>query len=224
MLFSEQPIDYRRDIQMLAAKRWPTPISRADFRRVTGEDQFPAYLSASVRDDQLSFFANTEARYRLRGVNVRLRALWNYEAPAGGGDTHHAVFRGTRSRVDVRQGKETNLLPEVYVVPNQPAQKAAILAALQKKVEGLQALVPGLAVEDLGSELHLLIPARSRDGHEAHFAAVTRQFLAYLARPQTLPAWERANMMAKYYVTTRAVELSRQASSGSANSVNRERK
>ena len=36
-----------------------------------------------------------------------MKALWNYEAPAGGGDTHHAVFRGTLSRVEVRQAEQS---------------------------------------------------------------------------------------------------------------------
>jgi predicted dehydrogenase len=211
MLFPGQPIDYHRDIEMQAAKRWPTMLSKADFRKVTGVDQFPEYLSTNVHGDQLSLFVNSEAQYRLRGINITLKSSWNYEAPPGGGDTQTSVFKGTNSRVEVRQGQEQKLVPEVYVVPNDSAQKVTILSALQKKVAALQGQYAGLAIEDLGAELHLRIPAAYRDGHEAHFAAVTRQFLAYLANPRALPAWEKANMMAKYYVTTRAVELSRQA-------------
>lgn len=209
MLFSEQPIDYHRDIQVLNAKRWPTIIGKADFRKLTNEEQFPAYLSPNVHDDKLSLFGNTEAQYRLKGVHVRLRSLWNYEPPPGANDTHYAVFRGTLARVEVRQSGEKNLQTEVYVVPNEASQKAAIFAALQKKIDGLQKQYPGLSVEDLGAEIRLGIPAKYRDGHEAHFGAVTRQFLAYLSNPKLLPVWERANMMAKYYVTTKAIELSR---------------
>ncbi|MGE3808174.1 MAG: putative oxidoreductase C-terminal domain-containing protein [Gemmataceae bacterium] len=33
--------------------------------------------------------------------------------------------------------------------------------------------------------------------------------MAYLARPKELPAWEKPNMLAKYHVTTKGVELSR---------------
>jgi hypothetical protein len=39
-------------------------------------------------------------------------------------------------------------------------------------------------------------------GHEAHFAQVLGQFLGYLGSPQSMPAWERANMIAKYTVGT----------------------
>jgi predicted dehydrogenase len=212
MLFPEQSIDYRSDIQMLNAKRWPTILSRTDFQKVTNEPQFPAYLIPNVHDDKLSLFGNTDARYRLKGVHVRLRTLWNYEPPPGASDTHYAVFRGTRARVDVRQAQEKNLQTEVYVVPNEPSQKNDILAALQKKVQVLQTKYPGLSVEDLGTEFRLNIPSKYRDGHEAHFASVTKLFLSYLANPKSLPAWERANMLAKYYVTTKAIELSRATS------------
>ncbi|MGI8565986.1 MAG: putative oxidoreductase C-terminal domain-containing protein [Pyrinomonadaceae bacterium] len=221
ILFPEQLIDYRRDIQVLSAERWPTVVSRENFQRITREAQFPAYLSANVKDDQLQLFANTDALYRLRGVYVRLKPLWNYEAPAGAGDTHHAVFRGTLSRVEVRQGKEQKYVPELYVVPNDASQKATVHAGLRKKIEALQSKFPGIAIEDLGAEMRVGIPAKYREGHEAHFAAVTKQFLSYLKNPKSLPAWERANMLAKYYVTTKAVELSRQSPRRTESSISR---
>ena len=36
-LFPDQALDYRKDVQVLAAQRWPTVIPRADFQRVTRE-------------------------------------------------------------------------------------------------------------------------------------------------------------------------------------------
>ena len=54
------------------------------------------------------------------------------------------------------------------------------------------------------------IPGPYRVGHEAHFAQVTNQFFEYLKHPEQLPAWENPNMLAKYFVTTKGVELSRQ--------------
>ncbi|NVM00889.1 MAG: oxidoreductase, partial [Candidatus Helarchaeota archaeon] len=46
-------------------------------------------------------------------------------------------------------------------------------------------------------------------GHEAHFGQVTDAFLEYLGG-KPMPHWEKANMLAKYYVTTRALEICRQ--------------
>jgi predicted dehydrogenase len=208
-LFPEQVIDYRSDIRLLAARRWPTVITRAEFRRVTGEADFPPYLAAGVTGDRFDYYANNEVSYQLRGVHTRLKVVWNYEAPAGAGDTHFAVYRGTTSRVEVRQAREQNYRPELYVVPNTAADKPRVLAALKKRIQALQSSYPGLALEDQGGQLLVTIPEKYRVGHEAHFAQVTKQFLGYLKNPKSLPAWEKANMLAKYYTTTKGVELSR---------------
>ena len=60
--------------------------------------------------------------------------------------------------------------------------------------------------------MRVTIPDQYRVGHEAHFAQVTKQFFEYLKRPETFPAWENPNMLAKYYVTTKGVELAGLAS------------
>ena len=52
-------------------------------------------------------------------------------------------------------------------------------------------------------------PDRYRVGHEPHFGQVTNKFLSYLKDPKSMPAWEKPNMLAKYYVTTQGLELGR---------------
>jgi hypothetical protein len=54
------------------------------------------------------------------------------------------------------------------------------------------------------------VPDAFRTGHEAHFAEVTRRFLEYLKEPAAMPRSLKANMLAKYFVTTSGTELSRQ--------------
>jgi hypothetical protein len=134
------------------------------------------------------------------------------EALPGCGDAHLAVFRGSRSRVEVRQTKAENFNAEVYVVPNRVGDKKGVLGALQAKVSALQARFPGIQVQhlgDLGDEWRVAIPDAYRVGHEAHFARVTKQFLGYLKELISLPAWEKPNMLAKYFVTTQGVHISR---------------
>ena len=208
MLFPEQSIDYHKDINVLSAKRWPTVMTIAEFKRVTNEQKFPDFLAANVKSDKLEYFCNGSMTYALRGVNVKLDVIWNYEAPAGGGDTHVAIFKGTKSRLEIRQGKEENWKPELYVIPANGANKAEITAGVRKKLEALQSKYPGLGVEDLGEKVKVTIPDKYRDGHEAHFAEVTRHFLEYLRNPKTMPAWEKPNMLAKYYTTTKGLDLS----------------
>ena len=102
-------------------------------------------------------------------------------------------------------------LPELYVVPATAAVKPQVLAGVKAKIAAMQQLYPGLGVEERGAEIHVTIPDNLRNGHEAHFAQVTGSLLKYLRQRSTLPAWERPNMVAKYYVTTTGTELSRKS-------------
>ncbi len=199
------------DWNLVAAKRWPTMLDRGQFQAITGGSDFPAFLQAQLQDGKLPYFCNTQVGYRLRHLHVKLDVLWGYEAEVGAGDTHLAIFQGSRSRVEIRQGKEEKFVPELFVVPQRPAEKNKIGAALAKKAPALQKAWPGVAVADQGQRFHVAIPDKYRNGHEAHFAEVTRQFLNYVTKKETMPAWEKPNMLAKYGVTTGGVALARRA-------------
>jgi predicted dehydrogenase len=207
----EQAVDYRKDVRVLSAYRWPTWIPESDFRRVTGEPGFPPALAALVKDGKLEYYCNTLVSYSLRDTHVKLNVIWDWEAPAGAGDTHYAVYRGTRARVEVRQTKADGYRPELYIVPASPQSKAEILAAVEKRLAALRNMYPGIGVQERGPELRVTIPDALRVGHEAHFAQVASAFLKYLRDRGTLSAWERPNMLAKYFVTTTGTEMSRKA-------------
>ena len=209
-LFPDKAVDYRTDLRVLAAQRWPTWIPDVEFRRVTGLPGFDRALAGAVKDGKLEYFANTLVSYAVRGVHAKLNVIWDWEAPAGGGDSHFAFYRGTNARIEIRQTAADRYLPELYVVPATPAAKAQVLAATRARIAALQGTYPGVGVEERGAEIHVTVPAVLRDGHEAHFAKVAANFLGYIRDRRTLPAWERPNMLAKYYVTTKGTELSRQ--------------
>jgi predicted dehydrogenase len=200
-LFPNQALRTPQDIRIGSARQWPTEMTLAQFQRVTALPAFPAELAPYVKQDRLQYVCNGEVQYQVRGIHVRLAALWNYESPTGV-DLHHALYRGTNARVEVRQGEKEKYVPEVYVAPNGPAQRAAVIQALDSRLRQLQADYAGVAYETSGDELHITIPERHRIGHEAHFAQVLSQFLGYLASPKSMPSWERPNMIAKYTVST----------------------
>jgi predicted dehydrogenase len=206
--FPTAEVDYRTDIQVLGAKRWPTVLSRAQFQQVTGEPDFPAQLAPWVKNGQFDYYSNNSVNYVVRGVHVAFETLWNWEAPEGG-DVYEATFRGMRSSAEIRQGKEQKYRPELYIRPNTPALRDEVFAALKKKLAALQSEWPGVDMAVEGGEAHIVIPEKFRVGHEAHFAQVTRAFLGYLNDPKSLPAWEKSNMLVKYYICSKAVELSR---------------
>ena len=210
-LLPDQSVDHSRDVQVLAAQRWPTTITEADFRRVTGQPAFPDSLSAHVKDGALEYFCNTLVTYRLRGTHVTLNVIWDWEAPEGGGDTHFARYRGELSTIEVRQMQADAFRPELYVLPVDAARAPQVRAALERKVAGLQGTHPGISVDERGGLLHVAIPDTYRLGHEAHFAQVMSRYLDYLSGRARMPAWERPNMLAKYYVTTTGTEMSRRS-------------
>ncbi len=205
--FPEQMLDYHTDIRILGGRRWPTVISPEQFKQVTGADGFPPQLSQWIRDGKLDYYTNNSVDYTLRGTHIGLEIVWNWEAPPGVLDFYEATFRGTRARIELRQGAAEKFVPEIYVVP-EASVKAEVFAALRRTVESWQARWPGVAVEQRAAEARLTIPAKYRVGHEAHFAQVTNLFFEYLRDPNKLPAWERNFMLAKYYVSTKGVEIS----------------
>jgi predicted dehydrogenase len=208
-LFPDKAIDYNSDITIVAAQRWPTMISEDDFRRVTGTTGFPESLKKSLQDGKLEYFCNTLVSYTLRGVHTKLNVIWDWEAPAGAGDTHYAYYTGTKARIEVRQTKADKYRPELYVVPASAAARPQVLAAAKAKIASLAKLYPGIGVEERGADIRVTIPDALREGHEAHFAQVAAKFFQYIRDRKSLPAWERPNMLAKYYVTTQGTALSR---------------
>jgi hypothetical protein len=202
-LFPGQPLDWQRDIEILAASRWPTLVSLGQFRELAGDSAWPEDLARWIRNDALEYFCNGQVDYRVRGVHVRLEVRWDWQAEQGD-DTHQALYRGTRCRLAMRQGPAERFRPELYVLPEDD-----IGTALQGRMTVLQASYPGIAIEARGSEWRIAIPDALRIDHDAAFAAFTRRFLSHVADPGSLPARESANLLAKYRITTGAVALSR---------------
>ena len=209
ILFPDQSIDYRKDIGVLGAERWPTPIGMAQFRSVTGETDFPKFLLSSKKGGKLDLYCNGSVSYTVRGIHVKVKVGWDYESIAGAGDTHYAVFRGTKSRVEIRQGEEEKYRTELYVVPNNNDIREEVALALRRRIERLQTKYQGVSLEAQEGRFRISIPDKYRVGHEEHFAQVTDRFLEYFKNPNAMPSWEKANMLSKYYVTTKGVELSK---------------
>ncbi len=200
-----------RDVKLLRARRWPTIVTREQFQTVTGLPDFPDYLRGHLNDEgALLDYANGEMLYTLKGVHARVSVIWNFEAPQGAGDTHFSVMRGTKASVLIRQGKEENYRPELYVEAAHVANRQALHLALRKAMTKLEAAYPGLELiaegDSSSSRWHIRIPDRHRTDHEAHFGQVMENFLRFL-RAGKMPAWETPNMITKYYTTTKALEM-----------------
>ncbi len=195
------------DASVLQARRWTTAITPEQFGKVTGLETFPDYLQPSVRDGVLHVYSNGAFTYRLRDVHARVSVTWNYEAPAGTGDTHYSAMHGTRASLVIRQGADEKFAPVLYVERHASVPAAQHASALQEAVAGLQDRFPGIEARADGARSVIVVPERYAVGHEAHFAQVTENFLRY-AREGTLPAWEVPNMITKYATIMQAYEKS----------------
>jgi predicted dehydrogenase len=208
--FPDKIIDYKKDVEILEAKRWPTLIKLDQYKKVTHLNDlkaFPDFLKSSVNDDGvLECYGNGSITYKLNGIVAQATVEWRYQAPEGTKDTHFALMRGSKCDLVIRQGKDQNYKPELYVEAAKGQDAGQLEAVLKTAVKGLQGDWPGVAVVKEGDLLHVTVPDKYRIGHEAHFGQVTERFLQYLVDGK-LPEWEVPNMTAKYYTTTTALKM-----------------
>ena len=199
----------KSDIQIMTAKRWPTVLSGADFKEVTKLDQYPDYLNKDVKGGQLNVFSNGEVVYKLKGAVAKVSTIWNFKPAEGAGDSHYSIMRGSVSTLEIRQGVEEKYDPTLYVTAKEGTDLKLFALNLDKVVKGLPQA--GLSIENVSkNSWKIVIPQPLKVGHEAHFAQVTAKYLEYL-KAGKLPEWEVPNMIAKYYTTTSALKLAKEA-------------
>jgi predicted dehydrogenase len=207
--FPDQSLNWRADIKMQKARVWGTTLTLEQFKRVTGLDKYPDFLKRDVsQGDLLTVSANGEVSYVVRGIHVKVTALWKYQGEPGAGDTHYAMLRGTRANLIIKQGAEQKFLPTLYVENKTRLSTTDFEKVVRDALGKLANQWPGLDTKvETGNFVEIVVPDKYRVGHEAHFAQVTESYLRYLSQGK-LPEWEVPNMLAKYYVTSEAYRLS----------------
>ncbi len=202
-------LDYEKDIEVLNARRWATELTPSMFAKVTGLDHYPRYLEKDIINDSiLNVYSNGEINYTLKGTHAKTSVIWNFEAPPGTKDTHYSIMRGSKANLIIKQGKEEDFKPTLYVEKSGDQSDTDFRAALDQAIQKLQEKFAGLAMVQQGDVLQIQIPDEYKVGHEAHFTQVAKKYLNYLKEGR-LPEWEVPNMLAKYYTTTKGYELSR---------------
>ena len=204
--FPEQIIDYQKDIAITSARKWATEITLSQFNTLTKRNGFPDYLGKDIVNDSiLNVYSNGEINYKLRGINVKISVQWDYQPPEGAADSHYSIMRGTKTNLIIRQGKEQNYQASLYIEPiNKNDFSDSIFTIGQ--IKPVLSKYPGVDLKKTGTGWKVIIPEKYEEGHEAHFARVTQKFLEYLKKGK-VPEWEIAGMIAKYYITTSALEL-----------------
>lgn len=202
--FPEQVLS-PEDVNLVSARRWPTVLTKEEFGGVTGFDEYPAYLEKDVKDGKLNVFANGEIIYQLKGVWAKVSVEWKYQAPEGTGDTHYSVMRGTKCDLSIRQGPEENYLPTLYAGNVKGISMDEFRVKLEEAVKALP--YDSLQIVEAGRDMfRIVIPDKYRVTHEEHFGQVTEKFLEFMTQG-SLPEWETAGMITKYYTTTGGLRL-----------------
>lgn len=209
--FPDQKLDYQKDVQLTAARRWTTDMTLSQFTAITKQTAFPDYLKKDVvKDSVLRVYSNGEINYQLKGVHAKVSVIWAYKAPEGTGDTHYSIMRGSKANLIIRQGAEQQYKPTLYIEAVDP--KTDLTADLKTVLPTIQKTWPGVDVKKNAKGWEVVIPEKYKEGHEAHFGRVAEKYLEYL-RAGALPEWEVPNMIAKYYTTTQALELAKKSKS-----------
>jgi predicted dehydrogenase len=204
-LFPNRQLDYRRDIKVLKADRAALPVTLEQFTRLTGEAAWPDYLKQDLVNGVLQYFSNNSCVVTIRGIHIRLKSGWQFEAPLGSQDTYFTSYQGSRARVELRAGAAQHFIPEIYVIPREAGQVADVSARLGRTVQRLNGKYPGLAVDSSGTGLRVVLPKAARGGDD--LLNIFKEFAGYVRDYQTFPASENANLLAKYYITTTAVAM-----------------
>lgn len=205
--FPEQIIDYKKDIKILSSKTWTTPLTLSQFALITKKDAFPGFLKKYVKSDTLlQTRADGEINYTLKDIHVKITARWDYKAPEGSGDTHYSMLKGTKATLEIKQGKEESFQPTLYIIPSNAEQKNNYTVNLNKAINKLNITYPGVEIEKNPKGWKVVIPEKYKVGHEAHFGQVMSRYLQFL-KEKKLPDWEVPNMIAKYYTSTKALQM-----------------
>ena len=197
------------DVNMVTAKRWPTIISKEEFKNNTGVEEFPSYLQKDIKDGKLYVYANGEMIYQLKDVFAKVSVEWRYMAPPGTGDIHYSLMRGTQCDLIIKQGAEEKYQPTLYV----ENVKGISLNDFSTKLKQVLGSLPydSIQAEPVGkNSFKINIPKKYKVTHEDHFSQVTARYLEYLKEGK-MPEWEVPNMITKYYTTTAALKMAKES-------------
>ncbi len=203
--FSDANLDYKKDVQMLTAKRWATPISPSQFTLLTQNVDFPDFLKKYVKGSVLNVYANGEMNYTIKGIHARVSVEWKFQAPEGSGDSFYSILRGTLANLVIRQSKEQNYKPVLYIEPVNKNNSNEWKQSLEVALINIHKEYAGIEVKESKNGWEVVIPDKYKIGHEDHFALVVKKYIEYL-REGKMPEWEIASMLTKYYTTTEALE------------------
>ena len=199
--FPDQMIDYTRDIKVLSAKHWPVRITQSEFSKATSLPGIPESLAAYRKDTVLSVFANGSINYQVQGVYATVQVEWKVKPPKDGGDLRNAYAEGSKARLVIGLDKSQKRL-KLYVQNSEKILAKDFQHNLEQAIASLQSKYPGISLSKESEFTEIVLPSELENSGDPTF----KVFLNHLVK-RDLPTWEVPNTLAKYYITTTALEM-----------------
>ena len=191
------------DVEVVSARRWPTPVALEDFAASTGCADWPAALRGRLdASGTLLCDANGEFTCRQRGIYAKVRVEWRIRAAAGCGDAAYALMRGSRAEVGIRTDASSGPVLFVRASPG----GGAVRAALDRALARLSRRWPGLSSVQEPGGWRVVVPAEHVVSHEEQFREAARTVLGWVRGGQ--PQSEYDHLLLKYRTLVDAFEKS----------------
>lgn len=201
--FPDEPIDYQNEIKVLSAKHWPVTLTQKEFSIATSLPEIPASLNKYMKDSLLTVFANGSITYDVKGVNIEVDVEWRAATPPNGNDIRSAYAEGTRAKLVINQNYGEKQ-PKLYIQKRGKVTENDFRANLAQTVARLHSIFPGLSISKQSENTEIIIPSTPEISRDPTF----KVFTGYLVN-RNLPKWEIPNTLAKYYITTTALEMAK---------------
>lgn len=201
--FPDETIDYQKDITLLAAKHRPVSLTRTEFSAATSLPEIPSTLFRYVKDSKLEVYANGSIFYLVKGVYTCVKVEWRPSTPPDGNDLRNAYAEGTKSKILIRQNYGEKR-PKLFLTKEVKVSKQEFRTQLSKTISRLQSEYPGISFLEEPKTVQIIIPSELENTYDPTF----KVFVGYLIN-KNFPKWEVPNTLAKYYITTTALEMAK---------------
>lgn len=201
--FPQQAIDYHKDIKVLDANHKAVRITKSEFSAATSLPEIPLSLASYIKDSMLSIFASGDISFNVKGVYAAVNVEWRAATPKGGNDIRNAYAEGDKSIVFIEQefGRSK---PRLCIQKRNNVSDKNFKEQLDKSFALLQKDFPGISWSAEGKLIQINMPAELEVKRDITFKVFTDYLLHH-----SLPKWEIPNTLAKYFITTTALEMAK---------------
>jgi predicted dehydrogenase len=201
--FPDEIIDYNKDVKVLSAEHWPVKLTKTEFTTATSLLDIPVSLKSYMKDSVLEVLANGSIDYQVKGINSRVMVEWRFTTPEDGNDLKGAYAEGTKATLIISQeyGQQR---PRLFAQKGENVTEKDFQINLEQAITLLNTNYPGIILNMESKNFEIIIP----ENLEQKFDPTFKVFLGYLVN-RDMPQWEVPNTLAKYYITTTALEMAK---------------